>query len=427
MGVRARTRRAWARVDGLQIMTNWRPSKTTIIILAGCLIALLGFGARSAFGLFLEPMTLARGWDRETFSVAMALQNLAWGIGVPLASMLADRYGPTRVLGGGAIVYAAGIAGMASFDSVAALYAFGGLLTGAGIALTSFSIALAAMAKAVDERRQSFILGVGTASSSLGQVIFSPVTQLFIASYGWSSALFALGAAALLILPLAMMLPNAENGAGPAAAEQTIRDAIGEALAHRGYLLLTVGFFVCGFHVAFITVHFPSYVSDLGLPAHVGAFSLSLIGLFNILGAFLSGLAGARFSKKMGLATIYAVRAVVITLLMLSAKTPTTIYLFAACMGILWLSTVPLTSGIVAQVFGVRYMATLFGIVFFSHQLGSFSGIWLGGFLYDRTGSYDLVWWSGVALSIAAMLIHLPIDERPLARPATGTTKRQFA
>lgn len=408
-------------------MNSARLPNTTIIIIAGCLIALLGFGARSAFGLFLEPMTLARGWDRETFSVAMALQNLAWGIGVPLASMLADRYGPTRVLGGGALVYALGIAGMASFESVAALHLFGGLLTGAGIALTSFSIALAAMAKAVDERRQSFILGVGTASSSLGQVIFSPVTQLFIASFGWGSALFALAATAVLILPLAMLLPSADSGSGPAAAEQTIRDAITEALAHRGYLLLTVGFFVCGFHVAFITVHFPSYVSDLGLPAHVGALSLSLIGLFNILGAFLSGLAGARFSKKMGLATIYAARAIVISLLMLSAKTPTTIYLFAACMGVLWLSTVPLTSGIVAQVFGVRYMATLFGIVFFSHQLGSFSGIWLGGFLYDRTGSYDIVWWSGVALSIAAMLIHLPIDERPLARPRSGPSERQFA
>ena len=406
-------------------MTSARLPNPAIVIIAGCLIALLGFGARSAFGLFLEPMTFARGWDRETFSVAMALQNLAWGIGVPLASMLADRYGPTRVLGGGALVYALGILGMASFDSVAALYVFGGLLTGSGIALTSFSIALAAMAKVVDERRQSLILGVGTASSSLGQVIFSPVTQLFIANYGWSSALFALAATAVLILPLALLLPSATTGTRPHEADQSIREAIEEALRHRGYLLLTVGFFVCGFHVAFITVHFPSYVSDLGLPAHVGALSLSLIGLFNILGAFLSGIAGARFSKKLGLATIYAVRAIVITLLMLSPKTPTTIYLFAACMGVLWLSTVPLTSGIVAQVFGVRYMATLFGIVFFSHQLGSFSGIWLGGFLYDRTGSYDIVWWSGVALSIAAMLIHLPIDERPLARPKPTT--RQFA
>ena len=406
-------------------MTSARLPNPVIVIIAGCLIALLGFGARSAFGLFLEPMTFARGWDRETFSVAMALQNLAWGIGVPLASMLADRYGPTRVLGVGALVYALGILGMASFDSVAALYVFGGLLTGSGIALTSFSIALAAMAKVVDERRQSLILGVGTASSSLGQVLFSPVTQLFIANYGWSSALFALAATAVLILPLALLLPSATTGARPHEADQSIREAIEEALRHRGYLLLTVGFFVCGFHVAFITVHFPSYVSDLGLPAHVGALSLSLIGLFNILGAFLSGIAGARFSKKLGLATIYAVRAIVITLLMMSPKTPTTIYLFAACMGVLWLSTVPLTSGIVAQVFGVRYMATLFGIVFFSHQLGSFSGIWLGGFLYDRTGSYDIVWWSGVALSIAAMMIHLPIDERPLARPKPTT--RQFA
>ena len=236
-------------------MASARLPNPVIVIVAGCLIALLGFGARSAFGLFLEPMTLERGWDRETFSVAMALQNLAWGVGVPLASMLADRYGPTRVLGAGALVYALGILGMASFDSVAALYVFGGLLTGSGIALTSFSIALAAMAKVVDERRQSFILGVGTASSSLGQVIFSPVTQLFIASYGWSSALFALAATAVLILPLALLLPSATTGTRPGEADQSIRAAIEEALRHRGYLLLTVGFFVCGFHVAFITVH----------------------------------------------------------------------------------------------------------------------------------------------------------------------------
>lgn len=387
-----------------------------LVVLAGCLIALLGFGARSAFGLFLEPMTTARGWGRETFSLAMALQNLAWGIGVPLASMLSDRYGPARVLGSGALVYALGIAGMAQAESALALHVFGGVLTGSGIALTSFSIALAAMAKAVEPAHQSIVLGVGTAAGSLGQVLFSPVTQLFIGSQGWPSALFFLAASASLILPLALLLPRDDGSAASAALEQNVFEAIQEAIQHRGYVLLTIGFFVCGFHVAFITVHFPSYVADLGLPPHVGAYSLALIGLFNILGAFVSGIAGQRYSKKLSLAVIYGTRAIAITGLMLATKSAGTIYVFASLMGILWLSTVPLTSGIVAQVFGVRYMATLFGIVFFSHQLGSFSGIWLGGFLHDRTGTYDLVWWAGVGLAIAAMLIHLPINERPLPR-----------
>lgn len=397
-----------------QAPRSWRTP--LLVVLAGCLIALLGFGARSAFGLFLEPMTTARGWGRETFSLAMALQNLAWGIGVPLASMLSDRYGPARVLGSGALVYALGIAGMAQAESAFALHVFGGVLTGSGIALTSFSIALAAMAKAVEPAHQSIVLGVGTAAGSLGQVLFSPVTQLFIGSHGWPSALFFLAASATLILPLALLLPRDDGSPASAALEQNVFEAIQEALRHRGYLLLTIGFFVCGFHVAFITVHFPSYVADLGLPPHVGAYSLALIGLFNILGAFVSGIAGQRFSKKLSLAAIYGTRAIAITGLMLATKSAGTIYVFASLMGILWLSTVPLTSGIVAQVFGVRYMATLFGIVFFSHQLGSFSGIWLGGFLHDRTGTYDLVWWAGVGLAIAAMLIHLPINERPLPR-----------
>lgn len=389
-----------------------------LVVVAGCLISLLGFGARSAFGLFLDPLTAARGWGRETFSLAMALQNLAWGFGVPLASILADRFGPSRVLGLGALVYGLGTWGMSVAMTPLQLNLFGGLLTGSGIALTSFSIALAAMAKAVPANRQSLVLGLGTAAGSFGQVLFSPLSQLFIAEYGWAQALTLLAGSVVFILPLAFLLPSqAEEGASTAF-KQSVSEAIREAIGHRGYLLLTAGFFVCGFHVAFISVHFPSYVKDLGLAAEVGAYSIAMIGLFNIIGAFLSGVAGQRFSKKVSLAAIYALRAIAITGLMLADKTPTNIYIFAGSMGVLWLSTVPLTSGIVAQVFGLRYMATLFGIVFFSHQLGSFIGIWLGGFLHDRTGSYDLVWWSGVALSVIAMVIHLPINERPLARLA---------
>jgi MFS family permease len=330
--------------------------------------------------------------------------------------MLADRYGPSRVLAVGAIVYAAGTWGMATSTTGAGLTLFGGILTGLGIALTSFSIALAAMVKVVEPGRQSLVLGIGTSAGSLGQVIFSPLSQLVIAEYGWDSALFFLAASVLVIVPLAFVLPGNTDPGSDTGIEQGLGDAIVEALRHRGYVLLTLGFFVCGFHVAFITVHFPAYVKDLGLAAEVGAYAIAIIGLCNIVGSFLSGLAGQRWPKKSGLVVIYSLRALAIAGLMIADKTPSTIYLFAATMGILWLSTVPLTSGIVAQVFGLRFMATLFGIVFLSHQLGSFLGVWLGGYLYDHTGTYDLVWWTGVALSVAAALIHVPINERPLPR-----------
>ena len=401
-------------VSSTTLRARWQTP--ALVIAAGCLIAMLGFGTRSVYGLLLEPMTGARGWDRETFALALAIQNLVWGFGVPFASMLADRYGPSRVLAAGAIVYGIGTAGMATATTGVGLTLFGGVLTGLGIALTSFSIALAAMARVVEPGRQSLVLGIGTSAGSLGQVIFSPLSQLVIAKFGWDSALFFLAASVLLIVPLAFVLPGNKDTGGHATIEQGLGEAIVEAVRHRGYVLLTLGFFVCGFHVAFITVHFPAYVRDLGLAAEVGAYAIAIIGLFNIVGSFLSGLAGQRWPKKNGLVIIYSLRALAIAGLLIADKTPSTIYLFAAAMGILWLSTVPLTSGIVAQVFGMRFMATLFGIVFLSHQLGSFLGVWLGGYLYDRTGSYDAVWWIGVALSIAAALIHVPINERPLQR-----------
>ena len=401
---------------------NWQTP--LVVIAAGCLIALLGFGARSAYGLLLEPMTSTRGWGRETFAFALAVQNLVWGFGVPFASMLADRYGPSRVLAVGAIVYGIGTAGMATATTGTTLTLFGGVLTGLGIALTSFSIALAAMARVVEPGRQSLVLGIGTSAGSFGQVIFSPLSQLVIAEYGWDSALFFLAASVLFILPLAFVLPGNRETVGDATIEQGLGEAILEAARHRGYVLLTVGFFVCGFHVAFITVHFPAYVRDLGLAAQVGAWAIAIIGLFNIAGSFLSGLAGQRWPKKNGLVVIYSLRAIAIAALLIADKTATTIYAFAAVMGILWLSTVPLTTGIVAQVFGLRFMATLFGFVFLSHQLGSFLGVWLGGYLYDRTGSYDVVWWTGVALSVAAALIHVPINERPLQRVLSTTAQR---
>ena len=393
---------------------GWRTP--LVVILAGCLIATIGFGVRSVFGLFLEPMTVTRGWDRETFALAMALQNLLWGLGLPFAGALADRYGPPKVIAGGSLVYAFGVWGMASVESSWGLHLFGGLLTGLGVAFTAFSLALAAMAKVVGPERRSLALGLGTAAGSFGQVVFSPLGQGFIAAYGWEQALVILAACSLAILPLAFILPSDPGAKGEAPSEQSIGGAVREAMGHRGYILLTIGFFVCGFHVAFITVHFPAYVVDLGLSPQVGAYSIALVGLFNIAGAFLAGAAGQRWSKKCGLSAIYFARAVAITALLLAPKTETTIYLFAAVMGILWLSTVPLTTGIVAQVFGLRYMATLFGIVFFSHQIGSFLGVWLGGRLYDTLGSYDPVWWAGIVLGLLAAAVHLPINEKPLAR-----------
>ena len=398
--------------------SGWRTP--LVVILAGCLISTLGFGARSSLGLFLEPLTAARGFTRETFGLALAIQNLFWGLGLPVAGALADRHGASRVIVAGALVYALGLWGMAETTSGAGLHLFAGALAGLGIAFSAFSLALAAMVRAGGPERRTFVLGLGTAAGSAGQVLFSPLAQGLIESFGWGEALRIIAFVVLAMIPLAWALPR-PGGGGPAAGgvgavEQTLGQALAEAVGHRGFVLLTAGFFVCGFHVAFITVHFPAYVADLGLAPSVGAWSLALIGLANIAGSFAAGWIGQRTSKRYGLSAIYALRALAILALLLAPKTELAIYAFATVMGLLWLSTVPLTTGLIAQVFGVRYMATLFGLVFLSHQIGSFLGVWLGGALYDRTGSYDGMWWAGVALGLLAAIVHLPIDERPLAR-----------
>ena len=403
-----------------RITTNLRSARgaALAVIAAACLIALIGFGARSSFGLYLEPMTVAKGWSRETFALAMAIQNLLWGIGVPIAGAIADRYGPGLVIAVGAVVYGMGVAGMAVSDGGLALHLSGGLMVGVGVAFTSFSLALAAIARVVPPEKRSLALGFGTAAGSLGQVLFSPVTQSMISTYGWYDSLVVLSFVTLLMIPLAFTLPGTSRAPGELPSDQTIGQALGEAMTHRGYVLLTTGFFVCGFHVAFLTVHFPAYVTDLGLAPQVGAYALAIVGLVNIVGSFLSGIVGQRFSKKGLLSFIYFGRAVVITALLVAPVSELTIYLFSVAMGLLWLSTVPLTTGIVAQIFGLKFMATLFGVVFLSHQIGSFLGVWLGGVLYDRTGSYDMMWWAGVFFGVFAAIVHLPIDEKPLPRLA---------
>lgn len=394
---------------------RWRTP--AIVLAAACAVAMLGFGARSIFGLFLEPMTTARGWGRETFALALAIQNLTWGLALPFAGGLSDRFGPPRVLAAGAAVYAAGIWGMTIAESAPVLHLTAGVLVGVGVAFTAFSLALAAMARVVGPERRSLALGLGTAAGSSGQVVFSPLGQAFISASGWETALLFLAGSTLLIAPLAFVLPGSPAArGGPLPAEQPLPAALREAFGHRGYALLTAGFFVCGFHVAFITVHFPAWVRDVGLPASVGAGAIAVIGLFNVLGSLASGAAGQRWSRKRGLSAIYAARAAAIAALLLLPKTAAVVYLFAGVMGLLWLSTVPLTTGIVGRIFGVRYLATLFGVVFLGHQVGSFLGVWLGGWLHDATGSYDGVWWAGAALGLAAAVIHLPIDERPLVR-----------
>jgi MFS family permease len=390
-----------------------------VIITAACLIAIIGFGIRSVFGLFVEPMTIAKGWNRETIGLAFAIQNLLWGLGLPIAGAIYDKFGPVKVMGAGAIVYALGTWGITTADTAFALHFFAGLVTGIGVAFTSFSLVMATMAKAVGPEKRSLALGLGTAAGSFGQVIFSPSTQALISQFGWNDSLMILALCSLLIIPLAMLLPNTGTSSMQTEADnQTIRQALNEALAHRGFLLLTSGFFVCGFHIAFMTVHFPAYVSSIGLDAKTGAYAIAIIGLFNIGGSLMAGVMGQRLSKPYLLSFIYFARALIIFWLLFAPVSNTTIYIFAALMGSLWLSTVPLTSGIVAQVFGMRYMATLFGIVFLSHQIGSFIGVWLGGWIYDATGAYTRMWWAAAVLSMLAGLIHLPINEQPIRREA---------
>jgi MFS family permease len=388
----------------------------TLVIVAGCIISLVTFGVRSSFGLFTDPLTELRGWDREAFAFAIAIQNLVWGLGQPIAGGIADRYGAGRVLAAGGILYAAGTALMAVSTSEAALALTGGVLIGLGLSGGSFMVVLAAFTRLVPEDRRSWSLGLATAAGSMGQFLFAPLGQGFISAYGTLTALVLLASTIALVPLLATRL----TGRGEASNEPDIpvREAIRGALSHRSYQLLTAGFFVCGFHIAFITTHLPPYLTDLGFSGGLAASAIALIGLFNVIGAYTAGVLGGHQSRKYLLSGIYLSRAVAFSLFIILPTTPFLVILFSIMIGLLWLSTVPLTSGLVALMFGTRNVGMLFGFVFLSHQIGAFIGVWLGGVIYDATGGYELMWWLSVALGLFAAIVHLPIRERSALVPA---------
>jgi len=400
-------------------MTSASNRHATVVLVAGCIILCLGFGVRSGFGLFLQPMSLENGWSRETFSFAMAIQNLIWGLLGPFAGGIADRFGAGRVVALCGVTYVLGLVAMAFASTPLTLYLGSGFLIGLALSGTTFAIILMIIGRVTPPEKRSTALGIATAAGSFGQFSILPITQLFISAFDWRLALIGLAAIAALMVPLAyFMRGKAAPVAGP---HQSFGGALQEAMRERGFHLLFWGYFVCGFHIAMLTVHLPSYVTDNGLQARDGMTALALIGLFNMIGSFTSGWLGGRFSKKYLLSVIYSLRAVAILVLISFPLSQTTLFGFAVVIGFLWLSTVPLTNGLVGQIFGMRYAGMLAGVVFFGHQIGSFVGVWLAGWMYDHTGSYQGAFVLSIFLGVFAALVNLPVNEKPLAeRRAAG-------
>ncbi|MDP2698731.1 MFS transporter [Thalassospira sp.] len=386
-----------------------------LVLVSGCLVLSVNLGIRPSLGLFIPDMLTATGWSASTFGLAFAIQNLMWGVAAPVAGALADRYGTTRTLIGGAAFYALGLYMMGGAASPLGLHATSGLLIGIGVGATSFPVVLAAISRVFPANKRSFALGLASAGGSVGQFVMAPTTQALNDNLGYVGALAMLAVMSMIIVPFAFAMTGKATKAGAAdLGPNSLIAAFHEARKHRGFLLLNAGFFVCGFHVAVIATHLPTFTQLCGLPGSVAAQGLALIGLFNIFGTLAAGWAGGKWRKKWGLSFIYGARAVVILAFMAAPKTAETIWIFSAVMGALWLSTVPLTSGIIAQVFGPRYMATLFGIVMLSHQVGAFFGAWMGGVVYDLTGNFDAVWATAAALGVLAALVHLPINDDAL-------------
>jgi MFS family permease len=394
-----------------------RTLTTAQVLLCGAAIVTLSMGIRHGFGLWLQPVTQMRGWTRESFSFAIAIQNISWGLAGIFAGMVADKFGAVRVIMVGAVAYALGLFGMAWAATPFLFAASAGVLIGVAQAGTTYAVIYGVIGRNVPAERRSWAMGIAAAAGSFGQFLMVPVEGLLISHAGWQQSLMLLGAAVLMIIPIAFGLrePGFAGGA-TARRDQTIAQALREAFRYPSFRMLMAGYFVCGFQVVFIGVHMPSYLKDKGLPPQVGSYALALIGLFNVLGTYAAGALGQRLKKTHILSFIYLARAVVIAGFLLTPLSAVSVYVFASLMGLLWLSTVPATNAAVAQIFGVAHLSMLSGFVFLSHQIGSFMGVWLGGVLYDRTGSYDVVWYIAVALGVFAALINLPVNEQAIAR-----------
>ena len=390
------------------------------VLLCGALIVTLSMGIRHGFGLWLQPVTLDRGWTRETFALALAVQNLVWGLAQPFTGMLADRFGATRVVAVGLLLYALGLAGMAWAPNAMALVLASGVCIGIALSGTAFGVVYAALSRLVAPQRRGWALGLAGAVGGIGQFALVPGAQGLIAGWGWATALGVLSVTAALLLPLAWPLNDRQAAAGAPGEALPLGRAVREAFAQPGFWLLNLGFGACGFQLAFIASHLPAYLLDRGLRPADGVAALAIIALTNVAGTYAAGLLGARWSRKRLLAGVYLARSAAMALFLLAPLSSASLYAFAAAMGLLWLGTLPLTNGIVAQVFGVRYLGTLFGFVFLGHQIGGFLGVWLGGLVFQATGSYEPVWLAAMGLGVLAAALHWPIDERPLLRAAAA-------
>jgi MFS family permease len=396
-----------------------KPLSLYQVLICGAAIVTLSMGIRHGFGLWLLPVTQTQGWGRQEFGFAMAIQNLSWGFVGIFAGMVADRFGAFRVITAGAVIYGVGLLGMAWATDPWVFALFTGVIIGTAQAGTTYAVIYGVIGRNVPPEKRSWAMGVAAAAGSFGQFLMVPIEGLLISEMGWQTALVILSAATLLIVPLAWGLREpAFNAPGQVKRDQTIFQALKEAFKYPSFQLLMAGYFVCGFQVVFIGVHMPSYLKDHGLPAHVASYALALIGLFNVFGTYIAGTLGQKMAKKKILAFIYVGRSVAIIFFLLAPLTPTSVYIFSSVMGLLWLSTVPPTNAAVAQIFGISHLSMLSGFIFFGHQIGSFMGVWLGGYLYDKTGSYDVVWYLAIALGIFAALVNLPVRESPIQRPS---------
>jgi len=387
------------------------------VLVCGATIVTLSMGIRHGFGLWLQPVTQAQDWTRETFAFALAVQNLTWGLSGIFAGMAADRFGAFRVIVIGGLLYALGLCGMALATTPLTFMLATGVIIGMAQAGTTYAVIYGVIGRNVPADKRSWAMGVAAAAGSFGQFLMVPTEGFLISHFGWMEALLVLAAACMLMLPLALGLREPSfTASAPPVRQQSIAEALQEALRYPSFQLLMAGYFVCGFQVVFIGVHMPSYLKDQGLSPQVASYALALIGLFNVFGTYAAGALGQKMPKRFILSFIYFARAVAISVFLLTPLSPLSVYLFSAVMGVLWLSTVPPTNATIAQIFGVAHLSMLGGFVFFSHQLGSFMGVWLGGYLYDRTGSYDIVWYIAIALGVVAGLVNLPVREAPITR-----------